>query len=413
MHGCTDTADISLSVSLSSLVFPSALTHHPTFPPTLLSLDFIGILKSHRSSGPLQSLPRHLKHRLHLCQLTSMVFGRFDVASSTNNSAGLNIYSAFHSRRHGASRAAIKQRLTHSEQGLRLQQLLQQKIPSAVYCRRHHRKDCKRTCCTLAKLQQEQQQALELKKKLANSYYMNSVRKQEPQRVAGLVDAIPAFLKCSAMSYRDIAKSMEEQKNQEEDEKASKEDGEKNEEQDKPQVQVLEGWYRLLLEMMTQAVIESYLCDESTGLETIIDVFSFGDDSECSEEAVQEEMAGSPTSPLMADVSPAGHTATGVEGLQFQNLSSLGSTTIPLQQSSYQPQQHLHQQPQQGLRSTSPLHDVTTQDRQDDILFANTPEYDAFKKARDERLHEVRSLVWTFFSFYMVLLLNLFCIYSI
>lgn len=323
-----------------------------------------------------------------------MVFGRFDVASSTNNSAGLNIYSAFHSRRHGASRAAIKQRLTHSEQGLKLQQLLlQQKIPSSLYCRRHHRKDCKRTCCTLAKLQQEQQQALELKKKLANSYYMNSVRKQDPQRVAGLVDAIPAFLKCSAMSYRDIAKSIMEQKPHA---KESPEDEEKNDQEKQlPQVQVLEGWYRLLLEMMTQAVIESYLCDESIGLDTIIDVFSFGDDSECSEEIVQhqqqEEKVGTPSSTLIPDATSTSTTATGVESLQFQNLSSLGSTTIPLlQQSPFQPQPHLHQQQQQGLRSTSPLHDVTTQDRQDDILFADTPEYDAFKKARDERLHEVK-----------------------
>ncbi|KAG0055913.1 hypothetical protein BGZ83_007036 [Gryganskiella cystojenkinii] len=333
-----------------------------------------GILKSHRSSGPLQSLPRHLKHRLHLCQLTSMVFGRFDVASSTNNSAGLNIYSAFHSRRHGHSRAAIKQRLTHSKQGLQLQSLLQQKIPSSLYCRRHHRKDCQRTCCTLAKLQQEQQQALELKKKLANSYYMNSVRKQEPQRVAGLVDAIPAFLKCSAMSYRDIAKSME--KDHEESskkEQLAQDDEDKDKEEDKPKVRVLEGWYCLLLELMVQAVIESYLCDESTGLDTIIDVFSFGDDSECSDDVVLEE-AGSPSS---SNDTATGTTTMGVEGLQFQNLNSLGSTTMPLHQ------------PQQQQRSNSPLHDVTTQDRQDDILFANTPEYDAFKKARDERLQEI------------------------
>ncbi|KAF9276975.1 hypothetical protein BGZ68_009627, partial [Mortierella alpina] len=38
------------------------------------------------------------------------------------------------------------------------------------------------------------------------------------------------------------------------------------------------------------------------------------------------------------------------------------------------------------------LHDVTTQDRQDDILFAKTPLYAAFKKAKDERLQEFLTL---------------------
>ncbi|KAF8963056.1 hypothetical protein BGZ46_001059 [Entomortierella lignicola] len=327
-----------------------------------------GILKSHRSSGPLQTLPRHLKHRLHLCQLTSMVFGRFDVTSSTNSTVTLNIYSALHSRRHGTSRAAIKQQFSHSEQGKVLQTLLMQPIPTSQYCRRHHRRDCKRTCCTLAKLQQEQQQALELKKKIANNYYMNSVRKPEQchQRVTGLVDAIPAFLKCSAMSYRDIANGMID----------------KGELSDIKDMQVLEGWYKLLLEMMTQAAIESYLCDEDIGFDTILDVFSFGDDPD-SEVTVLKDITiddSSYTASSSLPTTPTSTTATGVESLQFQSLNGLGSTTMPIPLKDH-------------LSALSPMpNDVTTQDRQDDILFAKTPQYEAFKAAKDERLQEFLSL---------------------
>lgn len=304
-----------------------------------------------------------------------MVFGRFDVASSTN-SAGLNIYSAFHSRRHGVSRAAIKQRFANSERGQQMQPLFSQPIPASAYCRRHHRRDCKRTCCTLAKLQQEQQLALELKKKLANSYFMNTVRKQEHQRVAGLVDAIPAFLKCSAMSYRDIVNNSEAEHKKDKEANDNKETDPKNKDKDpeqengdaeKEKVKVLEGWYKLLLEMMTQAVLESYLCDENTGFDTILDVFSFGDDPNKEEEEVALKDI------VMEDVTVASSpsSSVGVEGLHFQSLSGLGSTTS-------MPKSHGPQ-----------LHDVTTKDRQDDILFAKTPEYFAFKQAKDDRLQEV------------------------
>ncbi|KAF9920767.1 hypothetical protein FBU30_009293 [Linnemannia zychae] len=347
-----------------------------------------GILKSHRSNGPLQTLPRHLKIRLHLCQLTSMVFGRFDVASSTN-SAGLNVYSAFHSRRHGVARAAIKQRFATSERGQQIQSLFTQPIPASIYCRRHHRKDCKRTCCTLAKLQQEQQQALEVKKKLANSYFMNTVRKQEHQRVAGLVDAIPAFLKASAMSYRDIVNNAKAEKAKEMEAKKAKDDkvddssendlkqeiedaAENEQEKEKEKVKVLEGWYKLLLELMTQAVIEAYLCDETTGFDTILDVFSYGDDpNKEEEEVVMKDI-------VMEDVTVATSPSSnvGVEGLQFQSLSGLGSTTMS----------KVHH------AGTTQLHDVTTKDRQDDILFAKTPEYISFKTAKDERLQEFLTL---------------------
>ncbi|KAF9578125.1 hypothetical protein BGW38_006241 [Lunasporangiospora selenospora] len=302
-----------------------------------------------------------------------MVFGRFDVASSTNHSAGLNIYSAIHSRRHGASRAAIKTRFSNSGLGKRLQPRFSQSIATSVYCRRHHRRDCKRTCCTLAKLQQEQQQALELKKKLASNYYNMSAttsttlanRKQEQGKVTGLVDAIPAFLKCSAMCYRDIAKNMVD----------------KGELKEMKEMRVFEGWYSLLLELMTQAVIESYLCDEATGFETVLDVFSYGDDPDKDDLLknidIDEKGEGALDSKNASATGLSGHNDSGVDGLQFQTLGGLNSTMKS---------PFLQQQP---LQHTTPqLHDVTTQDRQDDILFAHTPEYEAFKRAKDERLKE-------------------------
>lgn len=280
-----------------------------------------------------------------------MVFGRFDVASSTNNSAGLNIYSAFHSHRHGASRAAIQHHLANSPQGQKTRAFFAQPIHSSSYCRRHHRKDCQRTCCTLAKMQQQQQQALEQKKKMTNSYYMNHVRKPEQQRVAGLVDAIPAFLKCSAMSYRDIATGMVE----------------KGEHKDLAETRVLEGWYRLLLEMMTQAVIESYLCDGTVGVDTLLDVFSYGDEPE----------ADDATKDIVTADESSKEVPAGVEHLQFTNLQGQGPPRSNSTTGNQQQQQ-------------SALQDTITQDRQDDILFVKTPEYESFKLAKDERLQEVR-----------------------
>lgn len=171
-------------------------------------------------------------------------------------------------------------------------------------------------------------------------YYMNhynnqSTRSPEQQRVAGLIDAIPAFLKCSAMSYIDIAKCMVER-------------GETKELKD---TQALEGWYRLLLEMMTQAVIESYLCDGTVGVETILDVFSYGNDSDPLEE--NKDVATNPNRK---------GSISGIEDLQqLQPMES---------------------------------QDDGAQDQEDDILFVKTPEYEAFKIAKERRLQEVRTVLY-------------------
>jgi hypothetical protein len=83
---------------------------------------------------------------------------------------------------------------------------------------------------------------------------------------AGLIDAIPSFLKTSANMLRQKLDHSED----------SAEPfvvaGEK----------VIGGgmpatWYDLFLELLTQAAIESYLCDGGHGLEFIFEIFSYGD----------------------------------------------------------------------------------------------------------------------------------------
>lgn len=50
-------------------------------------------------------------------------------------------------------------------------------------------------------------------------------------------------------------------------------------------------WYDLFLELLTQAAIESYLCDGQTGLEPIFEIFSYGDveDEDEPDEAEDDE----------------------------------------------------------------------------------------------------------------------------
>lgn len=137
------------------------------------------------------------------------------------------------------------------------------------------------------------------------------------------------------MSYTDITKCMVER-------------GEIKELKD---THVLEGWYRLLLEMMTQAVIEAYLCDSTVGVDTILDVFSYGNDPEAS----TEEIKDAPTNPGRKG------SAASIEDLQ------------------------LHQQQPESS-------DGNVQDHEDDILFVKSPEYEAFRNAKEKRLQEVYTI---------------------
>ncbi|GAN02153.1 hypothetical protein MAM1_0017d01594 [Mucor ambiguus] len=80
----------------------------------------------------------------------------------------------------------------------------------------------------------------------------------------GLAEAIPAFLKTSANMLRSVLDS-------DDDVKPLTVAGQ----------QVMGGgmpsrWYDLFLDLLTQAAIQSYMCDGKTGLETIYEIFSYG-----------------------------------------------------------------------------------------------------------------------------------------
>jgi hypothetical protein len=101
------------------------------------------------------------------------------------------------------------------------------------FCRRHRRSNCPQSRCAV---------------------------KGGP----GLAEAIPAFLKTSANMLRSVLD---------------------NANYDGPLTvagqQVMGGgmpprWYDLFLDLLTQAAIQSYMCDGKTGLETIYEIFSYG-----------------------------------------------------------------------------------------------------------------------------------------
>ncbi|KAI7895442.1 uncharacterized protein EV154DRAFT_413138 [Mucor mucedo] len=119
----------------------------------------------------------------------------------------------------------------------------------ALYCRRHRRSHCPQASCLV---------------------------KGGP----GLAEAIPAFLKTSANMLRSVL------------------DSEHNDDR-KPLLvagqQVMGGgmpprWYDLFLDLLTQAAIQSYMCDGKTGLETIYEIFSYGYvEDEDEEDQLEEE----------------------------------------------------------------------------------------------------------------------------
>lgn len=118
----------------------------------------------------------------------------------------------------------------------------------ATYCRRHRRSHCTQTSCLV---------------------------KGGP----GLAEAIPAFLKTSANMLRSVLDS-----EQNDDKKPLLVAGQ----------QVMGGgmpprWYDLFLDLLTQAAIQSYMCDGKVGLETIYEIFSYGYVEDEDEEEQEEE----------------------------------------------------------------------------------------------------------------------------
>ncbi|KAG1468991.1 hypothetical protein G6F56_003522 [Rhizopus delemar] len=181
-----------------------------------------GIL-SHHCHKPLDfKHDCHFEQRLHVCQLTNLVFGRFDAKGHVQR------------RRH--------RHRTHDIQD----NLFSEPIQPA-FCRRHRVQGC--FGCSLPAL---------------------------THAPTGLIEAIPTFMRTSA----DMLRRMLEK----EEVKPMSFAGQK----------VMGGgmpakWYDLFLELLTQAAIESYLCDGQTGLEAICEIFSYGDVGEEEDEEEYED----------------------------------------------------------------------------------------------------------------------------
>lgn len=191
-----------------------------------------------------------LDQRLHLCQLANLVFGRFNNMSSSCSSEHVIT-------QHNTSTSTHRRARRNNNHA-------QEQINTGVFsntiqtpfCRRHRRQDCPSQQCKSA---------------CASS-------------TPGLTDAIPVFLKASADLLRLTLDNTSEDA--------------------VPMVfagqRVMGGgmpprWYDLFLELLTQAAIESYMCDGQSGLEPIHEIFSFGDvedEDEPDQEEEEEEEDG-------------------------------------------------------------------------------------------------------------------------
>ncbi|KAI8328369.1 hypothetical protein BC941DRAFT_445089 [Chlamydoabsidia padenii] len=180
-----------------------------------------GILSSHRNSASHHhELDFHFGQRLHLCQLTALVLGRYD------KTAGLYDLPPVTTHHH------------------------QQTSCIPYHCRQHRRLDCA-TC------------------------HIPPTRRSFS---SALVQAIPLFLKTTADTLRQTLDA------QQKDKTPMMVDGEKVMGGGLPRT-----WYNLFLDLMTQAVIEAYLCDGQFGMESIVSVFSYGYVEEDEEEDEEEE----------------------------------------------------------------------------------------------------------------------------
>ncbi|KAI8147552.1 hypothetical protein BJV82DRAFT_595978 [Fennellomyces sp. T-0311] len=231
--------------------------------------------------GPSFLRDDDFEQRLHLCQLTNLVFGRFDATSTGQHVIAHN---SARRRRHEAQMMAtvMDQPATENKENhddpstdfTKRQQLFSQAI-SPRFCRRHRHQSC--YGCRSPYLKAKPDHALQMR-------HLPKIEQQQDQDSdgavaspkeasvippAGLIEAIPMFLKTSADMLR-----------------RTLETSNSSDETTRPMIfagqRVMGGgmpprWYDLFLELLTQAAIESYLCDGQAGLESIFEIFSYGD----------------------------------------------------------------------------------------------------------------------------------------
>lgn len=192
------------------------------------------------------------------------MFGRFDstiVPATANNSA--------RQRKHLEQLSvAIKSDMSPPSELMNRRQHMFATPISPVFCRRHRNQPCM-SCRSKMSLVPMNHQKLEGRAgTIIHSGDRTSRRRMtlSGPPSAGLIDAIPSFLKTSASMLRRTL--------------------DRSEDSAEPLVvageKVIGGgmpatWYDLFLELLTQAAIESYLCDGGHGLEFIFEIFSYGD----------------------------------------------------------------------------------------------------------------------------------------
>lgn len=234
-----------------------------------------GILSSHCNKTPSFQIDCHFEQRLHLCQLTNLVFGRFDALSTGQH---VIAHSSSRRRRHESQIAVVIETDIHDEPcDIKRRQRIFSKPILPPYCRRHRVQSC--YGCRSPYLKTKPDTALlmghlhKLEEDETHHDESQSFKTLDlasispPTPPAGLIEAIPTFLRTSADMLRRALESEESH-----DGKPMMFAGQK----------VMGGgmpprWYDLFLELLTQAAIESYLCDTQAGLEPIFEIFSYGD----------------------------------------------------------------------------------------------------------------------------------------
>ncbi|GAA5801927.1 hypothetical protein HPULCUR_007385 [Helicostylum pulchrum] len=233
-----------------------------------------GILSSHCNKTPFFTIDSNFEQRLHLCQLTNLVFGRFDALSTGQH---VIAHTSSRRRRHETQIAVVIETDIHDEPcDIKRRQKIFSTPILPPYCRRHRVQSC--YGCRSPYLKDKPENALlmghlhKLEEHETHHDESQSFKTLDlasispPTPPAGLIEAIPTFLRTSADMLRRALES------EEQDGKPMMFAGQK----------VMGGgmpprWYDLFLELLTQAAIESYLCDTQAGLEPIFEIFSYGD----------------------------------------------------------------------------------------------------------------------------------------
>ncbi|RCI03079.1 hypothetical protein CU098_012218 [Rhizopus stolonifer] len=241
-----------------------------------------GILSSH-CNKQIASSNAILEQRLHLCQLTNLVFGRFDALSTGQH---VIAHSTARRRRHESHMVHLDDKdTTHEQDSLKKRQRIFSVPILPAFCRRHRIQNCYGCRSPYLKekpkyaMKMNQVHQLEEDSPISNQgpfKTLDLARISPPTPPAGLIEAIPTFLCTSADMLRRALDSSHDMNIIFAGQK------------------VMGGgmpprWYDLFLELLTQAAIESYLCDTQAGLEPIFEIFSYGEVEDEDHEDEEEE----------------------------------------------------------------------------------------------------------------------------